>query len=110
MTSSLGWMRAYLPSALGGSSAADVEGPHEEAAAATGGGVTIAEGWHDTTARTLSAMLTARDTAAAAFDASLKRAGLREEDRSALRWARDNLEGATARMWDALGYHYEPRA
>lgn len=106
-------MRAYLPSALGGSGAADVEGPHEEAA--TGGGVTalghhIAEGWHDTTARTLSAMLTARDTAAAAFDASLKRAGLREEDRSALRWARDNLEGATARMWDALGYHYEPRA
>ena len=81
-------------------------GPHPGfsfGAAAPHGGTSAAL-IRDALARGLAATLTAREAALGAYDAALKRTGLRPEQRSALTRARDHLEAATGRLWAALGY------
>lgn len=77
-------------------------GSHEESAVEShpSFGGRIAEGarsaWHDATARTLATTMNARDATISAYDAALRRVGLRPEERSRLQRARDELDTATA--------------
>jgi hypothetical protein len=63
------------------------------------------ETWDAASARTLSSLFRARDTAAEYTDAALARVGLKEPEAvGVLGRARRNLDGATHRLLTALGY------
>jgi hypothetical protein len=110
VTTPIDWVRGHtpsvhmphLPSGWGGGGHEEEAHPPSSLGARLAGRTKTA--WHDATAGTLAAMMSARDTAAAAYDGALKRAGLREEERSRLQRARDNMDIATARVWTLLGY------
>lgn len=118
VTTPIDWVRehtplVHLPHMLpwGGSHEEEEEAPPPSSLGMRLAGRTKTA-WHDATAGTLATMMSARDTAAAAYDGALKRAGLREEERSRLQRARDNLDLATARVWTLLDYgpSYAPSA
>jgi hypothetical protein len=62
------------------------------------------ETWDEVSARTLSALFHARDTAVDLTDAALKKAGLREERASLLHRARTGVDAATHSLLVSLGY------